>query len=518
MIPLLVAIAPATLSKVWVLDAREIKSYQERLLIASAQGLFNRRGLNEGVYVISDGYDEDWLKELRARKIRIAGRLASTRELLDKVGVKSAVVFGDAPSHSGDLATMVAACEDSLLVADPALIATYDLNIKKDLRKQFTTNVEGYRWVLANYGAQLDPKAVSFTVPFVTPTHRPYELRDFHISRKMFTFWISGSDEKNLPGADRPAEESYIREVLTTKFDPNIPVYGYPWSGDTFGPGEWDGITILSESSKFLVPTDNFTNLSLWNRFPPSTKRFPTTKPSMKAKPGARYAAFVMSDGDNACTFRNFFFDYWRSGKVDRVPMGWTMAPTLRELAPPIYDWYVDHLPKGHSVGSGVSGIGYCSLENYGKGSGRFGEAAYRDFLRMTDESLQRNGFEWSWIMRYGRFGGKYIKDFLTGVPTAKAVMGGYGNVARNAGEAIEPMNGRVAFHNWVDIGNPKEAVGRLQAWMNDPNGPRFTGIFILNWNYSPDQLKEVAEAGKKLGITWVTPVELAHLAQQANP
>ncbi|MFX8782076.1 hypothetical protein ABTM76_19315, partial [Acinetobacter baumannii] len=91
-----------------------------------------------------------------------------------------------------------------------------------------------------------------------TATHNPANLRDYLVASRALTYWISGEKEKAKPGADTAAERTALEPLL--KGREMTATLGYPWSGEGFGPGEWDGVTWISEHGQFLVPTDNFNN------------------------------------------------------------------------------------------------------------------------------------------------------------------------------------------------------------------------------------------------------------------
>ena len=327
-----------------VFDARGTKGYQERCLIASAQGLANSRPKTRDlVYILWNNDDAFWLREIEHGYVRGTKKLSSIGDIFDLSG-RDCLLYDEKPSHLPNIATSVSGCERLLMVGDPQLAAYFELRPRMDLRGKFTQNAQAYRWLQHEYGDRLSREISSITVPYQTATHNPANLRDYLVANKVITYWISGAKEKDMPGADSEAELAALKDFLP-KNSPK-PVLGYPWSGDGFGPGEWDGVTMISRRGGYLVPTDNFDNLSVWTCFHMSKKKFVSPITHERFDPSKTYAAFCMSDGDNLCTFQQWFRDVWRERKDFSFPVGWTMGPTLNEMAPPIYDYFVRHKPK----------------------------------------------------------------------------------------------------------------------------------------------------------------------------
>lgn len=458
-----------------------------------------------------------WLEwAIRHDNIKLAGQIPTVQKLLELTKTRDATVWNEKPFELGDIASTVAGCTRTLLVGSQKLLDQYHLVPRIDLRSKFQTNVQAYQWLIHKYGTDLNQKAVSMTVPYQTATHNPYNLRDVIVADKIFTFWTAGSKETALPGANPAQEKNYLANVLVKRFPANIMCLGYPWSGDGFGPGEWDGITFLSNAAKWLVATDNFDNLSFWTCFPPSHQKLPQSPPAPKYVSSQKYGAIVMSDGDNACTFQQFFPDYWNHFHDD-ASIGWTMAPCLADLAPPIYDYCATHIPKGSTVGTGVSGIGYMSLQEWGKDFGSKRNQVIDQYLTETKIACSNVGEKWLWIMRYGQPGGWELKDYSEKVPNISAIMGGYGKVSSDPKDAVEIVGHTAIFNCLLNGGSVQELEKDLTQLINGPDAPQFYNIFTMNWGFGPKQLQQVIQFSRSHGIELVTPEQLAKLAIEAH-
>ena len=495
-----------------VLDMEIYPDDPERNLAVSVQGLINGNPRSSNlVYLISGDTDKKWLSYLKEKKfVKKISFLKNLKELVTLTGHKRALICDDNPSHLLNIATTIAGCDKLLIVSDEEIAKKYNLEIVKDLRGKWKTNAKAYKWLIKNYGNVVSKNAVALN----TRECEPY-LRDYCIANKLFTFWVSGTIDTLYPGANALIEEKIITEILAKKFPVNIPVLGYPWRGHGHGIGEGGGVTMLSRAGKFLIPTDLFHNLSVWTRFAPDVKPIQAKLPKVILDNNKHYASIVISDGDNLCTWQGFFPDYIQKLKKNNFPVGWTLGPTLVDLAPPIFDWIRENLSAGDSVGSGVSGVGYIAIDEYGKAFGDSRQAVMNEFLDLTSEYCKKSGEEWLWLMRYGSPGCANLSNCTKRLKGIKAIMGGYGKVTSDINKGAEIINGVVIFHS-LNNGVPLE---KLKLEIRDllTGSPRkmFLHIFILNWNYTPEKLIKLAKWLEKENVELVPPKTLARLYKQ---
>ena len=220
-----------------------------------------------------------------------------------------------------------------------------------------------------------------------------------------------------------------------------------------------------------------------------------------------------MSDGDNLCTYQNYWPGFWEGLKDRSEPVGWTMGPTLRELAPPIFDYAVAHLPYGHTVGSGVSGAGYMAIDQYGKALAN-PQGALDSFVRLTEAECVASGERWLWIMRYGAPYSPELVRYAQGLKQIRTVMGGYGATTKNPLAATEKEGLVTIFHGMLDGGNADEMIPSIDKLMDQPEHPRFFQIFLMNWGYKPADLDRLIRHCREKGIRLVTPEQLGALAR----
>lgn len=497
-----------------VLDTRKL-SAEEKLLALSAQGLVNSDDRRpDKVYVVWGDNEQRWLKWLIEHNYIAEKReLAGLGELLDLATTRSAVLFDDTPAHLPNVALAVASCERKLLVRSEELARRYGILIDTDLRHRFRTNIEAYEWTLDKYGDQLSTRALAV----YHPSHGNV-LRDYLYANRILTFWVSGKIDGKDPGSDAAAERAFFHHVLASRFPVNIPVLGYPWAGDGVGIGENGGVDLLSQCGKFLVPSDHITNLSVWTLFP--NDKCTPIQPRLETvhyTPGKHYAALVVSDGDNLCTYNGFFFpNYWQGLAGQKFPVGWTMGPTLRDLMPPVFDYVRENLRPGDSVGCAVSGVGYISLAEYGKAFGAKRPEVIAEFMALTDSYARRAGESWLWMMHYGKAGGTWVKSYCQSLKNISVLMGGYGReAANNPAESIEEIDGKVVFHTLNRSGGTTQTIEELDRLLKPTTSPLFLNVFIFNWTIKPPNLVRINEHLASQNVVIVTPENLGKVYKE---
>lgn len=517
----ILALAPSAITRHWipstgappqtalVFDVRKLASTAERNLAASVQGLVNQENSGQKIYLIWADQDEMWLPWLKTNQYILSYRsIPSMVALLKLAPTRAAVVCNDSPFHITDVAATLAGCKHQLLVTDPALIGKYNLKIGENLIGRFKSNVSAYHWLAKTEMAHISHRAVAICAPYTPKIHS--NLMDYLVSNRIFSFWITGSAEQKLPGADSTKERAELGSILLQDFPSNIPCFGYPWNGDGYGPGEGDGVTFLSQHAKWLVATDTFDNLSFWTTFHPSQRKLPQA-PALKLKPDSKYlASIVVSDGDNLCTFQGWFPKIWAdlaAAQVKNLPVGWTMGPTLRELAPPIYDYAANHIPHGGTFGSGVSGIGYMAMQEWGTDYAQPADAIH-GFIRETQMACSLAGEKWLWIMRYGQPDSPYLR-WYEGVSGVSTIMGGYGPVVSDPSQSIESMGKITVFHDFLRDSDVNGVEKELTDRIAKGTLPTRFQIFLINWNTQAADLDNLAQFCEANNIQLVSPEQL---------
>lgn len=198
-------------------------------------------------------------------------------------------------------------------------------------------------WALANYGSLFSRNIASYQQ---CADDRVFFLGDYSSYTKAFQFWDDSSN-------GTLATSVYNRMNKGANF--------FGW-----GPQEYSTVEQYSLKSMMAIPSDWGPNISALTNIP-AAKDFRQKEPvkPFEVVPNVHTVCFVISDGDNVQWLLGSHDNTsnWNNPNRAHVNLGWTIAPSLTELAPVVYDKYVDNClttPEGRNVlVAGPSGRGY---------------------------------------------------------------------------------------------------------------------------------------------------------------
>ena len=453
---------------------------------------------------LAAAHDRRWYDWLRKNGYLPQGRgLRSVEEVIATFKPEGVIQPDPDFPASVNLATMLAGVK-GIPAAFPATVKKYGLHVEEDLRGRWKTNTEAYRWAFETLWPQMDHTCLAFLAPSV----KLAPLRDYLTAKRIFTFWITGSkDGKNA--YSNPALEAREIGRILGRMPVNIPVLGYPWAGDGVGIGEGGGVRLLSRYAKFLVPTDWKGNLSVWTGLEAKTKKF-TQKPPrpLRLDRSKIYVTFLMSDGDNLNTWYDYFPAYWKSELRGRIPIAWTMGPSLIDLQAPLLDYYYSTLSETDSFGAAVSGIGYVYPQYYAAAYGKERAKVWYDFLDLTARYMRKLDQRWIWTMGTGERKGKIFRDYVSRIPSLKAIFADYGGKTPYE-KADYVVDGVPVFHS-INRSDKKRILIDIRSQIpSEP--PAFMHVFLLNWNYKYQDIKKLVDSLPR-NVLVVRPDELAAL------
>jgi hypothetical protein len=199
-------------------------------------------------------------------------------------------------------------------------------------------------WALANYGNLFSKQIATYQQ---SSDDRVSFMGDYSAYTKAFQFW------DNSPTGSI-ANSAYNRMNKGATF--------FGW-----GPEEYGTVEQLSLKSMSIIPSDWAANMSTLSNIPAKTKVFKQKeliKP-FEVKTGVHTVCFVITDGDNVQWLLGSHdnINNWNNPARAHVNLGWTISPSLAELAPAVYEKYVDNClttPDGRNVLiAGPSGKSY---------------------------------------------------------------------------------------------------------------------------------------------------------------
>jgi hypothetical protein len=252
----------------------------------------------------------------------------------------SGYILCNAKDRSTNVAISLAGIMNA--VAIPADIEQTAINA--GLTRLLDVRDKNETWALANYDTLFNRSIASYQQ---SSDDRVGSLADYSTYTKAFQFWD-----------DSPAGP------LATS------VYNRMNKGATFfgwGPQEYETVEQLSLNSMMIIPSDWAANMSALTNIPAIKDSFRQKDPikPFEVVPNVHTVCFVISDGDNVQWLLGSLdnMNNWNNPNRGRVNLGWTISPSLSELAPVLYEKYVDNClttPDGRNVlVAGPSGRGY---------------------------------------------------------------------------------------------------------------------------------------------------------------
>jgi GxGYxYP putative glycoside hydrolase C-terminal domain/GxGYxYP third domain/GxGYxYP_N second domain/GxGYxYP_N 1st domain len=505
-----------------------------KLAMSALQGIVNRS--QPRIYLLRRvDADRFWLEAMRTYGDTGPEKVVeSPRAMLElyRSEIKGAVVYDPDFPASINIATMVAGVRD-LVTCTAELADDWDLPIVEDLRDRWSTNADAYRWAYQTLWPEQDHTVLCCLAPHAAD----YMMRDYLISHRIFTFWITGKADASSPGA-RPNAEKMLFEALFAKMDDNMPVLGF-WHAqvgkDIIGMGEYHGVKWAGEFGKFTVVCDWAANLSVHSGVQVDASRFRQSRPAPKELDSKTvYLCLTgIESGDCPSYWLHRQRTLWQDPKRGRVPMNWSVAPATIDLMPGVLRWYYDRATPNDFFLCSISGVGYVyPFEGYGARTIDPGAtfAAYIDLTRrhMARLDLTITGIYSHPFSDY-QFGADdaVLNRYVEGIPELDAILCGMGR-----DNNITPANANGFLKRDVPVmhcltrwSRDPKCVTRDQkiAWLADsiraqtPKArPGFLHAMAYSWHYDPGMLAEVV-ASLGPGYTAVRADDFADLYRRSQ-
>lgn len=266
--------------------------------------------------------------------------------------VKGAVIYDpELVEATIEAATTIAAQTDALILS-PSLyeqLRSMDLPVIEDLRGKFNSNIECLDWLMDNYfeGANHD---VAFTWSHMTTD---FDLswgaanKDYVVANRLFTFFL----DIKVPG------ECHYYEKVIKKYPAGTQIMG--WTDELWAD------KLFADYGYVMVPFISVENMTVMSSYP-SIKREPLEPKVYDVDNNTVCIAFLISDGDNLLHTMVYMPNTIRNSPAfGEVPITWIINPGIVDLAPRVFDWYLDRFEStGQELGA-MMGDGSPDPERY---------------------------------------------------------------------------------------------------------------------------------------------------------
>lgn len=517
-------------------------SVGEKHLLVSLQGLVNRH--RPGIYLVWDQHERLWLDWYKQKgyisDFEEVDSIANVVELFEWA-FKGLVKAKWADTTSINVAQMLGSIEDCLIfIPDSDVLNDFEsrYTVYHDLTGRFSSNVEAYRWAYDNLWAELnhDLAALKHATSLAS--------RDYAIANRLFTFWISGEKDGQLPGASQHEETMFAR-MLFQQLPPNSPIMGYPYAGEGIGPGEGGGVSLVTEYGKFIACDSP--NLTVHS----GIRTLPLKQSSLqrsicpKLENDKVYISFIISDGDNMNCWDVAHLPLWNQNSRGKIPVSWNLMPGLYDLMPGIIEYYYETASEHDEFIAAGAGIGYANPYKYGSKVGRSTtcdsdeESVLEAYISKSVEYMKAldlsilNPYHLGYIIDHQNV--DVFNSLKRHLPVAKELLhtyvrlnpelkGIFPDYARTPGMTYPmshyfvcdiPVFHSLSTHFWPSKGKDEDIKDKVRELIEVSRGirPAFINVFMVNWCFGPDDINTICT---DLGDEFV-PVLPSHLVQLAR-
>lgn len=307
----------------------------ERLLVSTMMGILAKE--KPRIYINLGGSYAQWLDDLtqnygitveRAYSYDVWGLFDHLKSNL----ISREYILCDLNDNSLNVANTLAGIWNTVAIdfTIETQLQQRGFTLKSDLRGKDES------WCFANYWGDVDHNLI------LQQKEELPALRDYAVLAQSFIFYDGNS--------------AFMRQVMDSA-TADAAMLGW---GDA-SQGEDKFIQPASKSSVFTVPADHAWNLSVFSGIEKDSLKQQTHGADRDSLGNVHTVTFIMSDGDNIQWLLNTFStaEQWYASPLrGEFNMGWTISPSMIDLAPSVMSWIYKNAKKDCFV-SGVSGGGY---------------------------------------------------------------------------------------------------------------------------------------------------------------
>jgi hypothetical protein len=353
--------------------------------------------------------------------------------------------------------------------------------MKADLRNR------DEKWVYEHYASLFNKKMVGELDPTLN-----HHLRDYLTMTNSFTMFDGITT---------------WRTTVLQGLEPEAFNFGY------YALDEFNMVANAAEQGVVMLPAEapNLTPLSSIYGTHELTQKTHTTP---VVEEGVHYVTFLTSDGDNIgfdlWTLQNYFSNPVRGS----VNIGYTISPSLVDLAPSVLRWYYENASQGANKDffvAGPSGSGYtfpskmmaADLDTYLNRLNTFMEEADMNIVNILDQGAYQRKDIWDKFL---------AKSAIDGL-----LYTGYGEAPQ--GRITFSSNGKPIIEArdnlWEGLEEENEVISNINARPADPHSAAgYTLVFVHVWTKDLSDIKNVVN-GLNANVRVVTPEAFVKLIKE---
>lgn len=328
-------------------------NFEEKVLATTLQGIVNSSVPR--MYIVDGAKDTSQRFWLTIYQERYNINYSDPISLWDALKVfaeeiSGMVVYSTDEPYTVNVATTMAGIKGAVVVSASLVdrVSAYGIDVIEDIGGRWKDKYEAYQWAFDNLYPLCNKGALA-----VLNTD-DWRLRDYLVEFDIFTYYLKAVGD----------DLSLLKDILSNTPD-NIPIFGYMASS---GEEEMSGALTLAKYNKFLIPSDTTSNLSVHSGLPRpgkplKQKHEPLPSVELDGKVVVT-AAFTDGDNLNIPLHRYPSEHYWLNEERGRVPVGWSYAMAMLDLAPGALEYYLSSMENTDEFVSTI-GIGYAHPSSY---------------------------------------------------------------------------------------------------------------------------------------------------------
>lgn len=290
-------------------------------------------------------------------------------------------------------------------------------------------------------------------------------LRDYAVANQAMVFWL----------APHETEERRLFDQILDDIEPGTPYLG--WFADDV-KGEFGGVEYVSRHGVYVVPTDFFSNLTVFSgvraEIEPIEREFDVNLENKI------YVTLMFGEGDNLQYNQHRMRVMWDDAGRGKVPVNWTSSPLLYDAAPTMLQYYQQTATENDLLITGPSGVGYFYADPWPK-------EHFSTFLRDTYPYLTKTGMTVPYVLnRINEQNMPLSEESAKAYEEEYQANGLLLSWEGRRGITILNENFPVSIiHGVGSIQEGQEVLEEIkEQW--DGESPTFISIGLLAWNLNP--------------------------------
>ncbi|PSL28218.1 GxGYxYP domain-containing protein [Chitinophaga ginsengisoli] len=449
-------------------------SAEQKVLVATLQGLVAKTSADQ-IYIDEGGPSAVWTSYMNSKYGITLTNYASWADLVTHFKSKiSGYVLYNRTSNQRSLTAATALCGPMNAIAVDASLETAVIAAGISTRKA-DVRTRDEKWVYSNY-----PKAFSNVLAAeLTPTIN-HHLRDYITLTNAFTFYDG---------------ETPWRKTVLKGLAPEAFCFGY-------GQEEFSMVSNAAEAGVVMLPTDLAANLAPLSSIYDNSAIRQQTPATPVPENNVHYVTFLVSDGDNIAydlwSMQNYFSNPIRGS----FNMGYTISPSLVDLAPAALRWYYENASAKDRFVAGPSGSGYTFPS-------KMPVSALDKYLSRLNTFMGKADLNIVNILDQGAIGRMDIwNKYLSQSNIDGLIYTGYGEAPNGSIQFAD--NGKPVIEArdnlWAGLEEEATAISNINSRPANPSSASgYTLVFVHTWTKDLASIKKVVD-GLNANVRVVTP------------